>query len=85
MKLRERLRQLFHRFEVALTRVEDQSVRIEQGVDNLIELSRQMADRVSDLRSEIISERAKQGDELHRLRQDVSALQKKLGSDKTTH
>lgn len=85
MKLRERLRQLLHRFELALTRVEDQSVRIEQGVDNLVELTRQVSDRVSDLRSEIISERARHDEEFRRMRQDVTAIQKRLGSDKTTH
>lgn len=85
MKLRERLRQLLHRFELALTRVEDQSVRVEQGVDNLVDLVRLMSDGISDLRSEIIGNNAKRDNELKWLRRDVSDLQKRLGSDKTTH
>ena len=78
MRLRERIRQVFHRFERALTRVEDQGVRIEQGVDNIIDLVQSLSEAVADLKTDVIQRDARRGEEIRWVKEDLSKLQKKL-------
>ena len=78
MRLRERLRQLLHRFERALTRVEDQGVRVEQGMDNVVEQLTHLNESIYTLRSQLIEDRARRDQELTIVRQDVAVLKKKL-------
>jgi len=86
MKLRQRLRELLHRFERALTRVEDQGVRVEQSVGNVVELLTQLNESVYTLRSDVIDRDSKRESELRVLKQDLSMLQKKLeAAHRATH
>ena len=78
MRLRERLRQLLHRFERALTRVEDQGVRVEQGVDNVVDQLTRLNEAVYSLRSDVIDRDSKREQELRLVKQDVSVLKKNL-------
>ena len=80
MRLRERLRLLLHKFERALTRVEDQGVRVEQGVDNIVDLMVLLNDRVGQL-SYDVTERYKRSErEVTSLKQRLTVLEKSLES-----
>ena len=78
MRIRERLRQLLHRFERALTRVEDQGVRVEQSVDNVVSLLTQLNESVYTLRSDVVDRDSKREQELRTLKSDFAVLKKKL-------
>lgn len=78
MRIRDGLRQLLHRFERALTRVEDQGVRVEQGVDNVVDQLTRLNEAVYSLRSDVLDRDSKREQELRLLRQDVGMLKKKL-------
>lgn len=104
MKLRElipRLRLLFKKFESALTRVEDQGQRIENGVDRMIEMIQgpeeeqgrgglvkmvsNLSDSLHDLKTHI---RARQDDtekEIVRLKNRLSMVEKSLGLQTPRH
>ena len=78
MRLRERLRLLLHRFERALTRVEDGQARIEQGVDNIQDLMVRLHTAVDDLRTDVIRRDADRTVEIASVKKDLVVLQKSL-------
>lgn len=78
MKFRDLLKQLLHRFERAITRVEDQGVRVEQSVDNVVEQLTRLSDAVYSLKTEIITRDARREGELHTLKGEISVLRRKL-------
>lgn len=77
------LTRLFRSFassiERALTRVENQGVRVEQALDNIIDHTRRAADGMSELRAELRIRSAGQDDEIAALKKQLAAVQKQLG------
>jgi hypothetical protein len=78
MKLRERLRQLLARFERALTRVEDQGVRVENGVENIQRMMGQMNDAVGQLSFDVTERYKRSEKEVHNLKLRMLVLEKRL-------
>lgn len=85
MRIRDRLKALLHRFERALTRVEDQGVRVEQGVDNVIEQLKLLNELCYTLRSDVLDRDSKREQELRQVKQDLSVLQKTLERPSKNH
>jgi predicted nucleic acid-binding Zn-ribbon protein len=79
MRLRERLRLLLQKFEHALTRVEDQGVRIESGVDNIQDLMVKLSESISTLRSDVTERHSRLEVDINGLKKRMGVLEKKLG------
>lgn len=85
MKLRERLRQLLHFFERRLTRVEDQGVRIENGVENIQDLIIRVQTAVDDLRVDVTERHSRIAHDVSQLRSRLGVLEKLTGQQTPKH
>ena len=78
MRLRERLSLLLHKFERALTRVEDQGARVENGVDNIKTLVVTLHTAVEKLSFDVNERYRRSEKEITGLKNRLSVLEKVL-------
>ncbi len=85
MRLRERLRLLLTKFEKALTRVEDQGQRVENGVEDIKRMMAGLNDAVGRLEFDV-NERYQRGEkEVTALKQRMHVLERRLGQAPPTN